>query len=138
MQSEVGFVRRKDYNLMESSIRSVSSAWRNQLAVDPTYDYKDLQQELRVWYWVWWKKNKKHPRRRRVRTWAKRIIRNWGYKGNNNWTPKYEGLLRSERLEQEKSFSNHPALIKNSITDEEMLDCAVWRRGDSDDPAGDS
>lgn len=104
---------------MERAIGSVVRSWAKRMAADPVYDIDDLAQELRIRYWLYQEKHAKPPLHLTLRSWAWDVMRQWGYRGSRS---SQDGLLSSERIAREISFSRHPATMKHDVTDEEILD----------------
>lgn len=104
---------------MERAVRSVSYSWTKRIAADPAHDLADLEQELRIRYWRYVVEKEKAPFHLTMRSWAWDIMRQWGYRGSRS---SKTGLLSSERVAREISFSRHPVTETHDVTDEEILD----------------
>ena len=110
---------------MERRIARIAGAWRKRLRCDPAIDIEDLEQELRLWYWIYWLRCG-HPKYdSRLRGWARSIMRMWGYCGPDHDD---KGLFHSPRLDAEVSFSNHAATREFDLTDEEIVDAINYQR----------
>ena len=109
----------EDADMMDRRVGVVAASWRRCLRCDPSLSVDDLEQELRLWYWIYWRA-KGHPQfDSKIRQWARAIMRSWGYRGDNNGNA---GPLHCDRVERERSFSRSPLTREHDLTDEEILD----------------
>ena len=92
---------------------------------DPALGVDDLEQELRLWYWIYWQKMGHPEYDSKIRKWARAIMRMWGYHGSDHDD---KGLFHNDRVDCERSVSRSPLTREYDLTDEEILSRYIFRQ----------